>query len=235
MLWFHLDPNIRNKIILLFGISFILVFSPWTIRNLIVHDELIPFTTQGGEVLFLGTYLRGDGMTMDEVRKIPEFREIEAGAIEKPEMERYHYWKALALEQILDNPLGQIRQVFRKAIKFWVYLPQHTWIPTLKTFTVALFVFPFGCYGLWHWRYHLLAQLSALWFSGLWLFHSIVHSELRYNFPVMPMIFIFGVIGFFTLLNNLGKVNHKVIGLHEIEENPDSRSTDGTSTRFPVT
>ena len=33
-------------------------------------------------------------------------------------------------------------------------------------------------------------DLNLLWVCGLWLFHALVHAELRYNFPVMPMLFL---------------------------------------------
>ena len=38
-----------------------LVLAPWTIRNLVVLDDLVPVSTGGGKVLFIGTYLDADG------------------------------------------------------------------------------------------------------------------------------------------------------------------------------
>jgi hypothetical protein len=45
--------------ILLAGV--VLVVTPWTVRNAIVLDRVVPISTGGGQVLFAGTYLPSDG------------------------------------------------------------------------------------------------------------------------------------------------------------------------------
>lgn len=45
--------------ILLAGL--IVVLAPWTIRNAVALDRLVPISTGGGQVLFAGTYLPSDG------------------------------------------------------------------------------------------------------------------------------------------------------------------------------
>jgi hypothetical protein len=37
--------------------------------------------------------------------------------------------------------------------------------------------------------------VAAAWVGGLWMFHAIVHSELRYNFPVLPFAFFLACCG----------------------------------------
>jgi hypothetical protein len=37
--------------------------------------------------------------------------------------------------------------------------------------------------------------MSIAWVGGLWLFHALVHSELRYNFPVLPFAFVLAASG----------------------------------------
>jgi hypothetical protein len=44
-----------------FAIAFAFAILPWTIRNFIVLDRLVPISTGGGKALFIGTYLPGDG------------------------------------------------------------------------------------------------------------------------------------------------------------------------------
>ena len=49
-------------------------------------------------------------------------------------------------------------------------------------------------------RFRAAAARSAgaavrLWVVGLWAFHSLVHAELRYNFPVLPMMLMLAVLG----------------------------------------
>jgi 4-amino-4-deoxy-L-arabinose transferase-like glycosyltransferase len=48
-----------NAVLLLAGIAIVVV--PWTVRNAIALDRLVPVSTGGGQVLFAGTYLPSDG------------------------------------------------------------------------------------------------------------------------------------------------------------------------------
>jgi hypothetical protein len=41
--------------------AMVLVIAPWTIRNAVALDRLVPISTGGGQVLFAGTYLPSDG------------------------------------------------------------------------------------------------------------------------------------------------------------------------------
>jgi Dolichyl-phosphate-mannose-protein mannosyltransferase len=47
-----------------------LIVGPWTIRNYVVLDELVPVSTGGQKALFVATYLPGDG------RQVPTKREL---------------------------------------------------------------------------------------------------------------------------------------------------------------
>jgi hypothetical protein len=44
-----------------FLLAFLLPILPWTIRNAIVLDRLVPISTGGGKALYVGTFLPGDG------------------------------------------------------------------------------------------------------------------------------------------------------------------------------
>ena len=188
---------------MIFIVSLLVVILPWTFRNLVVYGELIPFTIDGSFILFQGTYIKGDSDIINNVRKISEFAEIEQRAKEKSVIEQHHYWQALAIEQIRRDPLGQLRLCVRKALRFWTYLPQHSWAPSPKTAVVAVICLPLACFGFMCRRRCPLIQLCALWVSGLWLFHAIIHAELRYNFPILPMMFTLVIVGSYQLLLRL--------------------------------
>lgn len=70
----------------------ILVVAPWTIRNAVALDRLVPISTGGGQVLFAGTYLPSDGD--------PEKVGAEVVA-ENPDLFRPEDTQRLRLEQIL--------------------------------------------------------------------------------------------------------------------------------------
>jgi hypothetical protein len=193
-LWLRLGDR-RWSAALLYGLGVLAVYAPWPVRNRFVEGEWIPFTTEGGKILFQGAYLPGDDQVMHELRRLSEFAELEQGEEGLTPVEQYHYWRALADAEIRGNPAGQARLCVRKAIRFWVYLPSGSWLPNWKTGLAAAVFLPLGVIGLILRRREALVQLCALWVGGLWMFHSLVHAELRYNFPVLPMMLMLAVLG----------------------------------------
>jgi hypothetical protein len=194
LLWRRLPGNLRLGSLACYGAGCLLTFFPWPLRNYLVEHELIPFTVEGGKILFQGTYLPGDDVGMNEMRQLPEFQKIEAGEEGKSAIEQYHYWRDLAKAQVVADPVGQLALGARKVVRFWVYLPAHSWVPGWKTGVVALLALPLAAVGAWRGRSSPLVQLCLLWVCGLWLFHGLVHAELRYNFPVLPMLFMLALI-----------------------------------------
>jgi hypothetical protein len=178
-------------------------FAPWPIRNLIVHDALIPFTTEGGKILFQGVWLPGDDAMFADLRRMPEWNRLEAAEKGLSAPEQYRYWQSMAKAQVRIDPLGQVRLIVRKAVRFWMYLPQFSWVPGWKTAAAAALVLPLAIVGLIAGRGSLLVMVCAAWVGGLWLFHALVHSELRYNLPVLPMAFLLAAIGATSLWSRL--------------------------------
>jgi hypothetical protein len=193
VLWRALK-GMRFQVLAAYGAGFVLAFAPWPIRNYLVEGELIPFTTEGGKILFQGTYLPGDDVGMSELRKLPAFREMEAREGQGA-MDQYRYWRSLAFTQVREDPVGQMELCLRKAVRFWMYLPAHSWALSWKTAALALIALLLAAIGAWSAGRRPLTQLCVLWAGGLWLFHALVHSELRYNFPVLPMLFVLAALG----------------------------------------
>jgi len=203
LLWLH--PTATGKWTIRIGsfaVGLLLVFTPWTARNFLTYGEFIPFTTDGGKVLFQGTYLPGDSVTINEIRQIPEFAELEKKEGNNPP-EQYRYWRTLAMKQIRENPLGELRLCVRKAIRFWVYLPKDSWVPSWRTTLLAAVALPLAFAGVVLGRKRVIVQLCALWVGGLWLFHALIHTELRYNYPILPLFFLLSIIGFRLLFSRL--------------------------------
>ncbi len=93
-------PNWRKSgaraLILLGGVAIVVL--PWTVRNAIALDRLVPISTGGGQVLFAGTYLPSDGD--------PE--KVGAEVIERhPELFGPDALQRLRLEQILARLAAQ--------------------------------------------------------------------------------------------------------------------------------
>jgi hypothetical protein len=185
----------------LFFLGLMAALLPWPIRNLMMEGTFIPFTTEGGKILFQGTYLAGDDQIMSELRRMPEFQQLEQEEADKSPVEQMRYWQSLAVTQIREHPAEQLLLCLRKAMRFWVYLPSDSWIPTWKTGIVAALCLALAAVAVWRgWR-EPLVQLCVLWIGGLWLFHAVVHAELRYNLPVLPMLFLLAWRGGMCLLS----------------------------------
>lgn len=86
----------KQAVALLVGV--VLVVVPWTIRNAIALDRLVPVSTGGGQVLFAGTYLPSDG---DPQRVGAEVVARHPGLFDPQDVER------LRLEQILARLAAQ--------------------------------------------------------------------------------------------------------------------------------
>lgn len=210
-------PGRRRKVASAWIVGFSLVFLPWTVRNWIVYHEFIPFTTEGGKILFQGVWLPGDDAIMGldpglagsqipgSIRSNPDFQRFEAGETDLGPVENYRYWQRLAFDEMKKDPGGEARLCIRKAIRFWARLPTDSWIPNWKTTAVAAIALPLALLGAWVGRRRLLEQLCMLFVGGLWLFHTLVHSELRYNYPVLPMLFLLGTFGASSIWNRLAR------------------------------
>jgi 4-amino-4-deoxy-L-arabinose transferase-like glycosyltransferase len=130
-------PAVASTAVLLIGAA--LVVGPWTVRNLIVLDGLVPVTTGGQKALFVATYLPGGG------RQVPTKRELMRRLLGAQDPITTDELKAQPMNELLDRvarkypdmprdeALGRIgRENFRKyvseqplaylemsALKFW--------------------------------------------------------------------------------------------------------------------
>jgi hypothetical protein len=178
-----------------------LVYLPWPIHNMAVHGVLIPFTGDGGQALFEGTWIPGDARTMGELRKMPEFRAIEEKMQALPPVPRYREWQRMASAQIAAEPAAQARLVVRKAMRFWVFLDPYGWRPSMKTAAAAIVLLPLAIVGAWRARRTLVGQLATMMILAVWAFHALVYSELRYNYSVLTLTIVLAGIGFAAMIN----------------------------------
>jgi hypothetical protein len=75
-------------------VALVLPILPWTIRNIVVLDRVVPISTGGGKALYVGTYLPADG----------EYQRVKAALVERFEGKRLDPNSA-ALDRIDPTPL----------------------------------------------------------------------------------------------------------------------------------
>jgi hypothetical protein len=128
---------IASTAVLLAGAA--LVVAPWTIRNYVVLDEVVPVTTGGGKALFVATYLPGDGrqvptkrelmrrflgaedpITTDELKAQPMNELLDRVARKYPDMPRDQALGRIGRENLrkyaTEQPLAYLEM---SALKFW--------------------------------------------------------------------------------------------------------------------
>jgi 4-amino-4-deoxy-L-arabinose transferase-like glycosyltransferase len=130
-------PAIASVVVLLAGAA--LVVAPWTVRNYIVLDELVPVSTGGQKALFVATYLPGGGrqvptkrelmrrllgaqdpITTDELRAQPMEDLLDRVARKYPDLPRDEALGRIGRENfakyISEQPLAYLEM---SALKFW--------------------------------------------------------------------------------------------------------------------
>ncbi len=122
--------------------ALILPILPWTVRNVIVLDKVVPISTGGGKALYVGTYLSADGeyqrvkailaerylgrdlepdsAALEAIDPTPLFDEV---AEEHPELPRDEALGKVGKENLSkyfgDDPLGYAAMTVRKVGRMW--------------------------------------------------------------------------------------------------------------------
>lgn len=126
----------------LFAAALLLPILPWTVRNAVVLDRLVPISTGGGKALYVGTYLPGDGEyqrvkallverqvgrelepgseALDRVDPTPLFDRV---AERYPGLPRDEALGKIGKENLYDyveeDPLGYAAMTVRKVWRMW--------------------------------------------------------------------------------------------------------------------
>jgi Dolichyl-phosphate-mannose-protein mannosyltransferase len=124
-------------------VALLLPILPWTIRNIVVLDRLVPISTGGGKALYVGTYLPADGeyakvkaillkeqtgeslpadsQALNEVDPTPLFNHVWRSTF--PEMERDSALGKIGKEHFSkyfgEDPLGYLGMTARKVGRMW--------------------------------------------------------------------------------------------------------------------
>jgi 4-amino-4-deoxy-L-arabinose transferase-like glycosyltransferase len=106
-------PGLTGAAVLL--IALILPILPWTVRNLVVLDKVVPISTGGGKALYVGTYLPADGEYQRVKAILAERylgRDLEPGSPELDAVDPTPLFDRVAEEEHSDLPrdeaLGKI-------------------------------------------------------------------------------------------------------------------------------
>ena len=172
--------------------------APWTFRNYIIFNKLIPVTSNSGLELWIGNHAGASGGLQDDrLRNTDELPENLRRAIEGlNEPERYQYLGRLAFSYILANPLHAMRLRIYSFLQFW--FGDFHWRRPLDIRQLILgyggiVTILLGWAGLWkcfrvRWGEN---RLFLLIFIGLSMIYTVTHGGVKYRDGLFPIISIY--------------------------------------------
>ncbi len=179
-----------------------LAILPWTLRNAQVEKELIPFSTSGGEQLFLGFNPQAGMNTGGQIALSPAFYAELRAASSGKDVEQCFASQARAW--IREHPGQAARLWVLKFLNFFRWnngamvteserSPLREWVARLTSLTVYAAAL-FGCWALRRrapaWPLLAFAMMVVL-AAG----HACFISRYRYRLPFEPFLLFIGVIG----------------------------------------
>jgi hypothetical protein len=198
----------------------VLVVAPWTIRNYVVLDKVVPVTTGGGKALFVATYLPGDGrqvptkrelmrrflgaedpITTDELKAQPMNTLLDRVARKYPDMPRDEALGRIGRENLrkylTEQPGAYIEM---SALKFWnmwergssPYMRDWGW----NVYHKALLVLGIAGFVLLVRRRatRYAALLLAVPIAAMSVLGTILLAVPRRQVPLMPLVFVFAAV-----------------------------------------
>ncbi len=187
----------RNIGIFLF--FFVIILSPWVIRNRIVFQRIIPSETRLGPALLDGTLLF-NALEQHRAKQEKQTNPVLLKGKELNEIERNEYYTKEALNFIRRNPKYMMKLAVRKFLNFWRLYPHTGSIYTVHSQTLIVLIsflsygllLPFSIVGvllsLGNWK-----QFTFLY--GLIVSFTVIHMvfwvQIRYRLPIMPYMIVF--------------------------------------------
>ena len=196
VLWFHFWRQKKWLSILISLLMLLAVFTPWTLRNYIVYNQLMPFGAAGNFNFWIGNYHGGNG------EQVPTIEHIEFAAkhgVREINGESIRQFK-LFLTQHPGEFIKLTCQRFNKYFSvvrpmgFWFYqtgLGQFLFIFSSAAASVFLFILALGgiLKTIMNRDKRLYYLLALMVMTPLIVFITVV--ETRYRFPIYPMMAIF--------------------------------------------
>ena len=175
-------PTVRAGAIVFAG--FLVVLLPWTVRNYLVHHEVVPVATQMGWVAY-SSYAPPEG----RIFGVYTFDETVEAAMRLPEAARSRELTDAAVSLILERP-AELPKLL--VLKFLYFFSPFDWEilggDGVFNFLYAL-TLPLALYGLWvarnrGWRPWLLAMPPAF----LLALSLVLYGSPRLRLPVEPIL-----------------------------------------------
>jgi 4-amino-4-deoxy-L-arabinose transferase-like glycosyltransferase len=141
----------------LFFIILIMIL-PWSIRNYLVFEKVVPLTTSFGLNLYRGNNAEGIGSWGDDETEA----KISSLGIDNFELEVNKIYQDKAISFIQKNPDEVLKNTFVKLFYFWVYYPNDPRAAYPVYLIPSIFLLLFFIYGIaasFDWKEHLFLYM----------------------------------------------------------------------------
>jgi hypothetical protein len=191
-IWQGLVLKISWRRIGVIVVVFLVVISPWVVRNYLVLDSIVISTTSSGQVLWEGN---NPWNTTGGVSG--SFEDPEAYLAEMPggltERQRDEWKKEQAKNFIINNPKRFLENSLKKFVRFWNLWPntadynsQFYKLISVSTFGVILVLSIVG-YAIFR-DLRQRMTLGVLVIIYITLIHMITIGSIRYRLPLEPLL-----------------------------------------------
>ncbi len=193
----------RNMNLFLFLLFFLLILSPWPVRNYMVFNRIFAGESRDTASIYVGS--QSDFLTNTHQRRIFSNQRLKALSFNKNQVKdefesRALYYKAAIsnyIEQWDRNPLSLLKLYLKKFVMLWYYTESRRWdiLMALLNFSIL----PFSVYGFFvlrskfNCREALLLSFFVIYFI---IGCTIMFPLVRYMVPVMPFLLIFAPFSF---------------------------------------
>lgn len=156
---------------------------PWTVRNAVVLEALVPVSTHGGFIL-----ARSNADNPDWRREHGWRISADTFAQQPDEVERDRAWRRQGLSWIADNPGAWLLLAGERLLRlFYMFRPEYN-----SAFVVLL---PLTLLGIW-WRGGApgFRYLTAVCGLSIATFSLILYGSTRFRLPLEPFFILFAVV-----------------------------------------
>jgi len=195
------------------------VLAPWTIRNALVLDRLVPVSTGAGKAFFIGTYLPGDGFEIETKAELARrFRApsesldqlLDRVAAERPELDRDRALSRAGRENLGDyawgEPLDYAAMLAAKAERIWWRGPGGTEPPGAWTAVHRLLVvLGAGALIMLALRRRVEAAVLAVPLLGISAVGTLLLAATRRTVPLMPLVLALSAVALVVLARAAGE------------------------------
>ncbi len=174
--------------LLVAGLTFCVVFSPWPIRNAKVFHAFIPLRTTVGYELWMGNRHGATGFLDESL--FPSFNAAELNDYKtRGELGYTAHKSDLAKEYIFTHPRSFVHLTAVRVFRYWMGTGAEKGSPIFALH--SLLTFGFGIAGLWMLFRKRRLALAILFAMPLLLFpipYYITHAEFRYRLALDPLL-----------------------------------------------